>query len=346
MARISGKHLSEEEKSNIAEAVQRHIKNGGTATSAARELGIRKMTVRRVAREMGADKISENVEFPAFVTDEPDEEPIEEILGRLKRAQDRKKKEIAARTWFPIRIKETKPYGILWFGDPHLGVNTDWDLLNAHIEVAKQDGVYGGNIGDTTDAWPWTGRLAKLWSEADISRKTEQRLAKWFMFDAGISWLVWLLGNHDAWNMTEFYKELGAFQVPVEDWRAQFRLVHNNKTETRIDAAHGRKGSSIYNPTHGTLREAKFGEQADAFITGHTHNFGIFEIEFAEKKQKTHLVQISGYKISGLYDTTNGFAQSNHGAGVLQVIDPETGRSTFFSDPVEGARYLAWRRAA
>lgn len=319
----------------------------GSIRKAAAALGISPTAVQerlKRAAKHGPAVDERRVEFPDFVDDGPEEEPIDDILVRLQRAQARKKREIEKRSWFRIKVNETRPYGILWFGDPHLGVNTDWDLLNAHIEVAKSDGVYAGNIGDTTDAWPWTGRMAQLWAEADISRKTEQRLAKWFMFEAGIDWLIWLLGNHDSWNMTEFYKELGAFNVPVEDWRAQFTIVHPNKTEVRIDASHGRKGNSIYNPTHGTLRDAKFGEQADAFITGHIHSFGIFEIEFSEKKQKTWLAQISGYKIGGLYEKTGGYHQSNHGAGVLQVIDPETGSTMFFSDPVQGNEYLQWMR--
>lgn len=186
--------------------------------------------------------------------------------------------------------------------------------------------------------------MARLWAEAEISSPTEKRLASWFMFEAGISWMVWLLGNHDEWNGgSEFYKMLGAHQIPVLDWRAQFRLVHA-KTENRIDAAHGRKGSSIYNPTHGTLREAKFGEEADLFITGHTHNYGLFDIEFAERNHRTWLAQISGYKIGDLYEKKGGFAQSRHGCSMLSVHDPDTGRIQCFGDAEEGAEFLKWKR--
>lgn len=55
MARIIGQHLSPEERTRIKDAIVRHRNNGGTATSAARELGIRKGTVQRIAREMDAD---------------------------------------------------------------------------------------------------------------------------------------------------------------------------------------------------------------------------------------------------------------------------------------------------
>lgn len=285
------------------------------------------------------------VEMPAFVLDGDEEEDISVILDRMKKAQERKRKAAEERNWFPIKIHEEKPYGILWFGDPHLGPDTDWSLLERHIAVARQDGVYGGNIGDTTDNFPWTGRLARIWAEKDVSSQTERRLATWFMLEAGIKWMVFLLGNHDVWNGgTEFYKMIGAYNVPVIDWRARFTLVHKNGSQTRIDAAHGRKGNSIYNPTHGTLRDAKFGEEAALFVTGHIHCYGLFDIEFPERKTRTWLAQISGYKTNDRYALVNGFAESNHGSAVFSIIDPATGKVQCFGDVEEGSEYLKWLR--
>lgn len=286
------------------------------------------------------------VEFPAFVTDGDEDEPIDEILARRRKAFERKAKAAEARRWFEIRIKETAPYAILWFGDPHVDNDgCNWPLLERHLEIARRPGIYGGNIGDTTDNWPWTGRLTKLWAETDVSNKTAKRMAEWFMFEAGVHWLVWLLGNHDAWNGgTEFYQRLGAQAVPVIDWRAQFVLVHPNGSRTRIDAAHGRKGNSIYNPSHGTLRAARFGETADLFVTGHIHSFKLDHFEDADRQQVSWLAQIRGYKWFDHYAHVNGFAEHQHGAAVLSVIDPETGRVTCFADPAEGADFLEWKR--
>lgn len=286
------------------------------------------------------------IEMPAFVLDGDEDEPITEILARQRRAFERKQQAAAARKWFPIQVRETKPYGILWFGDPHIdNSGCNWPLLEQHIAIARQDGIYGGNIGDTTDNWPWTGRLAKLWADSEVSSKTAKRMAEWFMFDAGVKWLVWLIGNHDAWNGgDEFYKKLGAYHIPVLDWRAQFRLVHNNGSEAKVDAAHGRKGNSIYNPSHGTLRDARFGEEADLFVTGHIHSFKLDHFEIAERGHTTWLAQVRGYKWHDHYAWVNGFAEYQNGAAVLSVIDSETARIQCFADPEEGAEYLKWKR--
>lgn len=284
------------------------------------------------------------VEIPSEILAGPEDEPIEDILNRHRQAYKRKKAKASNLEWFRIRVKETAPYALLWFGDPHLGPHCNWPLLEKHIAIANKPGVYGANIGDTTDAWPWTGRLAKLWAENDISHHTEKRLAEWFMFESGVPWLLWLLGNHDNWNNSDFYKRLGAHCVPVVDWRAKFVLEHNNGSVTRIDAAHGRKGNSIYNPTHGTLRAAKFGEDAHLFVTGHIHTFGLFDYEMPERKTRTWLAQCRGYKIFDDYALHNGFAEGQCGASILSVINPETGRVQCFSDPEEGYEFLAWSR--
>ena len=55
MGRVAGQHLSAEERQRIKEAITRHRASGGTATSAARELGIRECTVQKIAREMDRD---------------------------------------------------------------------------------------------------------------------------------------------------------------------------------------------------------------------------------------------------------------------------------------------------
>jgi hypothetical protein len=335
--------LSDAERRATVEALEQ-TKNADGSTNlsaAARYLGVARSTIQHRAA-LVKDAL---VEFPAFVTHGDDEEDINEILNRFKKAHKREKEAAAARQWYTVRVNETKPYGILWFGDPHLGPHCNWEALERDIAIANQEGVYAGNVGDTTDNWPWTGRLARLWAENDISKKTERRLATWFMKEAGIKWLVWVGGNHDEWNGgLEFYRWIGATEIPVVDWRARFQIQHRNGTTVRIDAAHGRKGTSIYNPTHGTLRDAKFGEDADLFVTGHIHSFGLFDIEFPEKRKRTWLAQISGYKINDRYALVNGFAESQHGQSVFTVINPQTGKVQCFGDSSEGADYLLYLR--
>lgn len=324
------------------EAVDRY----GNNVRAAAALGVSEWTIRHWLKKGPSDDEPGSLGMPIFVTDGDEDESIDDILSRQRKAFERARRSAEERRWFRISVRENKPYALLWFGDPHLGnTGCNWPLLERHIAICQKPGVYGANIGDTTDAWPWTGRLAKLWAEKDLSHKSERKLAEWFMFGAGINWCVWLLGNHDEWNGgTEFYKRLGANHIPVIDWRAQFVLHHPGGRDVRVDAAHGRKGSSIANPSHSTLRAARESEHADLFVTGHTHNFKLDMFEDAGRRQVSWLMQLRGYKWFDHYATVNGFPEYTYGSGGLSVIDPESGRIMCFADPEEGYEYLAWRR--
>lgn len=335
--------LSDEIKRQTLAAIETH----GSAAAAARALGIPRQTFNsRYMRAKTEQPHSPLLEMPSFVIDGDEDEPIDQVIARQRKAFERKQQAAQERKWFPIKVKETKPYGIVWFGDPHLdNGGANWPLLERHVAVCRQPGIYAGNIGDTLDNWPWTGRLARLHAESEVSNKTAKRIAEWFMFDAGINWLMWLIGNHDEWNGgTEFYKRLGASYIPILDWRAQFKLVHNNGSETRIDAAHGRKGNSLYNPAHGTLRDAKFGEQADLFVTGHIHSFKLDHYEMPERGETTWLAQVRGYKFFDHHAVANGYAEYENGAAIMSIIDPDTGKVQCFADVEEGAEYLSWKR--
>ena len=341
---VAGQHHTPEFRRFVENALA-NLAEGDTPSAWARRNGINENAAQRIAREIVVE--AKPLVFPDFVLEGDEHEPVEAILQRQKEAFERKAKAAAARKWFSIKVPETKPYGILWFGDPHIdngGCNLP--LLMRHIELAARPGIYGGNIGDTTDNWPWTGRLARLWADSSVTDKDAKRMAEWFMFDSGVRWLVWLLGNHDEWNGgSEFYRRLGAQHVPMLEWSAQFSVVHPNSSSVRIDASHGRKGSSIYNPAHATLRAAKFGEHADLFVTGHTHSFACVEYENADRQERSWLAQARGYKFYDHYAKVNNFAEYQYGSAILSVIDPETGRVLqCFSDPEEGADYLAFKR--
>src|SRR5690606_4195674 len=203
------------------------------------------------------------------------------------------------------------------------------------------------NIGDTTNNW--VGRLERLYANQEASRHTGKRLAEWFMFDSGASWLCWVLGNHDAWNDgVDFYTRLAQRRIPVIDWKAQFKLVHSNGTEARVDASHGRKGSSIWNNLHGTLRDAKLGDMADVYLTGHTHNYALEHLEIPERRHSCWLVQLRGYKWMDTHALYNGFPEHQLGSAVFMVVDPRPDARTkimCFEDVEAGYRYMEMLRS-
>lgn len=341
--------ISPEEYQATLEAAKRFTKKDGSPniSKISEALGIARSTVTHRLNNVDLGRYKPPT-FPDFVTQGDDTEPVEEIIDRMCRNFQRKQSATSARKWFTIKLKERKPYGLLWFGDPHLDdAGCNWPLLRKHVEIAKQPGVYGANIGDTTNNW--VGRLMAKYANQETSRETADRLAEWFMLESEVEWLVWLLGNHDLWNNgASFYKRMGAYQVPVIDWRAQFRIEHPNGSSISIDASHGRKGTSIYNELHSTLREAIMGEVADLYVTGHTHSFALEQLEIPRRDHVCWLMQLRGYKHMDEYALVKGFPEYKTGAAVLAIIDPNKSANPVlqcFEDVGQGADYLSWLRS-
>ncbi|NTG73321.1 hypothetical protein G6M02_08265 [Agrobacterium rhizogenes] len=347
---MASHNLTDETCIEALDALERH---GGSFIKAARSIGIPRQTLQHRVETARLRELSpgmSKVEMPTFVLEGDEEEDIGDILDRKSKIFERKRKAQADRDWFKIRINETKPYGIIAFGDAHLdddGANIP--LLRRHLAIAAKPGVYGINIGDSANNW--VGRLERLYAHQETTRHIGRRLIEWFMWESGVSWLCWVMGNHDVWNEgADFHARLAQNKIPVIDWKAQFELVHPSGRTARIDASHGRKGSSQWNNLHATLKAATLGELADAYLTGHTHNYGCEDLEIAERKHSSWLVQLRGYKFMDSYALYNNFAEHQRGSSVFLIIDPSENAIRpvvqCFEDVELGFRVLEMMRAS
>lgn len=284
----------------------------------------------------------EDIGLPQF----PEKHPsIDTIISRLVEDTDRRERREQAEKWFPVKINDPKPIGIMNFGDPHLGTSTNWGRLQADVEHCKKTpGLYGLNIGDTTNNW--AGRLIREYAEEDISRKTERRLAKWFLADAGVKWLVWLMGNHDEWQDGSDILRLMEIthKIPMLNWSAKFELHFPNKAKVRIHAAHDFPGNSMWNITHAPARASRmFGTDADLYVCGHRHDWGIQHFEMADRGQCPMAIRVRGYKRHDFWAKTKGFQESTYGSSILTIIDPTaapSGRVLAFADTDQGVKVL------
>jgi hypothetical protein len=347
---MSGKKLSDDQIRARLDALENSKNEDGTYNimRAARAAGVSRVSMQHFVEMKDAGKYDKKamVEFPPFVMAD-ESEPIDKLLTRLVEGYGRHRKAAVARDWFTIKIKETRPYGLLAFGDQHLGdPGCNMPLLMRHLEVAKQEGVHAINLGDVNNRW--VGRLVRKYMEQETTRSQEERLAEWLLSETGANWIVWILGNHDLWDGgAGFFKRLCKGIVPMLEWKAQFEIAHRSGSKVRLDCSHGRKGNSIWNETHGTLRDAKLGDTADIYLTAHTHNFGIQRIEIPQRRMRSWLVQTRGYKEMDEYSRDHGFSEYTAGAAVLFIVDPRRDRDCVthcFEDPEQGAEYLAFLR--
>jgi len=334
----------------------------GAVASAAADLSVRSSSANgrlaaseRVFRSPNWSlyKVSENIEgqtsnetfdLPVF----PDDDiSAEEVLDHLSKRFEKKLRNEDAKTWFEVKIKVPGPIGLAVVGDPHLGTSCNIPLLRRDVDILRNtEGMLAVNIGDTADNW---GRLVHLYAESDISRPTERKLARWFLKEAGIPWAVWLHGNHDTMHseFATFLKSENVSQIPMIDWRAKFKLCFPGGGEVRIDAAHNHKGTSIYNRLHGQKRAALWDEDADIYVAGHHHTWGMTQEEMDDGRV-VWMARARGYKWIDEYATRHNFHRDEYGSTILFVIDPEeeneVRRISAFADLEEGAEFLSWKR--
>jgi hypothetical protein len=280
-----------------------------------------------------------------------DDEPVEAIIDMMVRRYEKRKAHHSAKRWRRFDVPTDGPYGLMVFGDPHIDDDgCDWPLLKRHCALAASTpALYAVNIGDTTNNW--SGRLARLYAEQETGRTTARKLVKWLLNDSGVPWWLWILGNHDTWPGPTGADTLDRFKphsVTMEDWGAKVTLVSPNGAEFRVHASHDFSGHSQWNPLHGPMKEARWGDQAHLYVAGHKHNWSLFAGEHEHKGSLFWLARAKGYKALDSYADRLGFGSQAHGASILAVVDPGAvgtpSHVSCFADPEEGVEFLDFKR--
>ena len=277
-----------------------------------------------------------------------DDIPVEEIIASMCKRFDKRHASHKSKKWMEFKVDTDLPIGICWFGDPHVDDDgCNWPLLKDHIDLCKNtEGMYGANIGDTHNNW--VGRLTAEYANQETSRGTAFKLIQWFLEDSGVNWLIWLLGNHDKWNMgSETMGRIVQHTCPMTDWRAQFKLKFSNGRECLIDAAHDHAGHSQWNSLHAQQKASTMGGVAHAYIAGHKHNWALAQNECPHTHRVYWLARARGYKHIDHYGENLGFGSQQNGSSIVMVIDPQASDVNMvrcFADVREGAEYLTFLR--
>lgn len=325
-----------------------YLAHGESVNATAQALGISRASVRTRLDRYANERKSPGIILPDFP---PSEAPIEDIIARRREQSKMRRESYEAHTWFPIKVTDKLPIGIMWFGDPHMDDDgCNWDAMYEHVELCKTPGVFGVNIGDVTNNW--TGRLLAKYAEQATTITEARRMASWFLLDSGIRWLTFILGNHDAWNdgaaiLSEMAKRHGTQKIIMHDWEARFALNFPNGVSIKVWAAHDFPGDSMWNPMHGAIKAARFGPQVDLLVCGHKHHWGISQWELGDKGTCPMMIRARGYKFNDEYARRIGKIEQNGGCSIFTVIDPTAppeGRITAFADPAQGVKFLSHLR--
>jgi hypothetical protein len=316
--------------------------------AAADLLGIKRQTfVSRLAqaRARFPDWQPGEVAVPALP---PKNLPFEERLALIKRRNARAIEHKRAQAWQRVYIPVSGPYGICWFGDPHLDdPYCDLASFERHSRIcAETEGMFGVNGGDTLNNW--VGRLKALYADQPTTAEEGWELADWALNGLGVRWAAWLLGNHDDWEMGfRIFEKMNTRRVLMRDWEAKLVFASECGGECRVWARHDFKGSSIYNELHGQKRAAMFsGGVADIYAAFHRHTIATGKYELDSGEIAT-LIRARGYKDCDSYAMKAGFTEQQHGQSVVTVITPVPGgrpKVETFWDVEEGAEFLTFKR--
>jgi hypothetical protein len=280
----------------------------------------------------------------------PSSLPIEELVADRKRRFEVKRRHEEARRLIPVTIKSAEPIGILHFGDPHVDDDgCDIALLESHARLVRETpGLYGANVGDTTNNW--VGRLAKLYAEQSTSAADGWRLAEWFVGEVR-DWIYMVGGNHDLWSgagdpMRWIAGQVGAF---YQDSEVRIALRFPGQREVRVNCRHDFAGRSQWNPAHGPMKAAQLGVRDHLLVAGHKHESAYGLVKDPQAGIVCHCVLVASYKVYDRYQRERGFRDQALGPAALTVIDPRLSPTHpdlvhVFWDPQEGAEFLAWKR--
>ena len=262
----------------------------------------------------------------------------------------RNRKRIAhkrAHNWQKVKLDVTGPYGICFFGDPHLD-DPYCDISGIERDAqtcAETPAMYAVNGGDSINNW--VGRLERLYGEQDTTVSEGWQYVDWFLNKLGINWLLWILGNHDVWNNGQaIFEAMNAQGVLMRDWDAKI-IVQTPDGDCKLWVRHDFKGQSIYNELHGQKRAAMFGGGADIFAAFHRHNWGIAQGELDNGKDFT-LIRARGYKECDDYALKGGFAEQLRGQSIVTIVEPRKKEQPIvhaFNDVQQAADFLNFLRS-
>jgi len=275
--------------------------------------------------------------------------PIEDVLSRLARDAERRIDAHDARQWAPIKLRDDGPYGLWFWGDPHLDDDgCAHNVLQEHVaEVQRNPHMLSVGMGDYQNNW--VGRLAKLYANQEMSARTAWRLVEWWV--KAVRPALLLKGNHDLWAgvgdpLNWMVTHSDTFTA---DWVAKVAFQSPNGRECRLWAAHDFKGSSMWNPLHANQRKAKeSGARAHIYVAGHRHEWGAAVHEDPDSGHVYTLLRARGYKVLDSYAEQSGYGSQRYGHSVAVIVDPDARSDDrfiqTFPNPMEASEYLKWKR--
>ena len=275
--------------------------------------------------------------------DGPRTQTVSGIIERRYDEYDR----VSAPRRHTVTLPDDLPIAIWHCGDPHLD-DPGTDLRQLHTDqatVRATPGMYGGNVGDTTNNW--VGKLARLHAQQETTAAESWVLAEDFL--RRCQWLYLVSGNHDCWSgdsdPLRWIARLVGAPAPTLD--STLAITWRSIGVQTVRVRHSFPGRSQYNPAHGVAKAAR-ASGCDLLVCGHTHECGHQTVGH-EDGWVSHALQVGSYKRHDRYAEELGLAVGQAFApSAVTIHDPEArlpvARVRVHWDVQEAAAELGWLR--
>lgn len=238
------------------------------------------------------------------------------------------------------------PVCVTFAADQHLGgdgCDIEWAFAEAEL-IAETPGMYIGLVGDETDNFVWPSLLpVRLIAQTSIP--DEWALLRRYLRVLAPKLVLSVAGNHQNWTRrlvgVDYFREVLASIRPAciydtDDARVRLSV---GGVSWMLRIRHKWAGSSIYNPTHGIERAAKWDADFTIGIGAHTHTAGV--VRTFNVGGRNGLAAMCGpYKRCDEYAKRGGFPKPNQTAAIALLFDGDTGSVTGFDNLQMAARVM------
>lgn len=274
-----------------------------------------------------------------------------QLIALQRERYERRRSAAEARSLIPVRVRDSGPVGVAFFGDPHID-DDGCAIADLERDVAlcqTTPGVMAVAVGDFRNNW--VGRLQRLWAEQSHTRSESVILTEWLF--RSLPWLVLQGGNHDSWNTDGGdVLDIIARDIPGVYGGGSNRLELKLPAgaSVRMHIRHDFPGQSQFNPAHALVRQTLFDYRDHILACGHRHQSGYQPIWHNDPEPRLcHAIRVASYKDDDHYAAEKGFKYEQWARSMLAVIDPDNAGSPsrfihVFYDLGEGCEFLTWKR--
>ncbi len=265
------------------------------------------------------------------------QEPTPEIVGAdshvepdITRIRESAERRFAAKSQRAEQKRHQKvrfpfgPVALFFVSDQHIGAEgTDVArMFREQEQIVNTPGAYVWQTGDVVDSMIM-GRLISENMNPSLPVYEQWQLAKAYLAGFGERLVAHVAGNHDNWHRkltgVDYARDICP-DGPLYDSDEIRATVHVGNQEFAVYSRHKTRGNSIYNPTHGLERIARFDtSRYQIYAAAHVHR-GAVAREFTLDGDRKIALMSGTYKTEDSWALEMGFEKHDSSTACAVVL--------------------------